>query len=110
MKADISELFDLSGVIVAIVRLCGTGTDDLSWGLAITQDTLQLTALRERWHKVGPAADSGPSGEPHRRARRARPAIKPEDIGQTYLVVFAGDAVEQFSRDRPVDVTLQAGG
>jgi GT2 family glycosyltransferase len=110
MNSETSELFDVSGAMVAVVHLSRTGLDDAIDGLMIRQSNLQLTASREQWVKVGSAAGSDQAGGQPTPARRSRAVTTPEDNRLTYLAVFTGDAVDQVSRDHPVEVALQAGG
>ena len=108
MHAQIDELFEFAGIVLARVRVVGPVPDDQTWCCRLEQNGIVLSADHRRWFEIPSAPPRAePKGGPNRRrAITVRRAQRSETV---YLVAFAGEACLQLSHDGPVTVTVQAG-
>src|SRR5688572_25651786 len=108
MNAQILELFDVCGVIVAVVHT-DHQLDASPDQLVLEQNGLSFEAKRERWFDVGSADASRHGGAQGKRNRLPRSLQGSTTHPQAHLVSFGQNAARHVSRDLPVTVTLGAG-
>jgi GT2 family glycosyltransferase len=107
MHAQIDELFEFAGIVLARVRVAPPVPDDQTWCCRLEQNGIVLSADHRRWFEIVSPPVVEPKGGPNRRrVITVRRAQRPEAV---YLVAFADEACLQLSHNGSVTVMVQAG-
>jgi GT2 family glycosyltransferase len=104
MHAQIDELVEFAGILLAWVRVAAPLSDDSTWSCRLEQHDIVLSADRRSWFEI-PSSPSATKTNDKPRRRRVAP-VRPRPA---YLVAFVGEALLRLSPDIPVTVTVQAG-
>ncbi|MGF9759446.1 hypothetical protein AAII07_30045 [Microvirga sp. 0TCS3.31] len=102
MHAQIDELFEFAGVLLALIRVAAPLCGDPTLCCRLEQDGAVLLVPRHSWAEI-PSAASGLETNQDGPRRRVIPVRRM----RVYLVVFADEARRQFSATNPVIVTVQ---
>ncbi|WP_201861477.1 glycosyltransferase family 2 protein [Microvirga soli] len=103
MHAQIDELFEFGGVLLALIRVAAPLCGDPALCCRLEQDGAVLLVPRHSWAEI-PSAASGLEQNQDGPGRRVIPVRRM----RAYLVAFADEARRQFSATNPVIVTVQA--
>ncbi len=106
MHALIDDVFDVAGVLVAVVRIAASTPNHHTYRGVLHQKGLAVTADHSKWFEVRPRQPVSAAKTNGKRRRTPSPL---QPLGQTYLVAFTGDNVAQLSRDTPVTVSVHTG-
>jgi GT2 family glycosyltransferase len=108
MQAQIDELFEVGGTLLALVRVDERMYDAQLRSARLEQHDTDVSAAGDQWIAIGPRGSS--PAEARERKRRRMPPVSPEQPAwQPYLIHFAATATPPISRHHPVAVTLTAG-
>jgi GT2 family glycosyltransferase len=106
MHAQIDELVEFAGTLLARVRIAAPLSDDSTWCCRLEQNGIVISVYCRRWVEIPSATPASEPGDPtRRRVITGRRAQRPE---VAYLVAFADEARLQLSQDSPVIVTVEA--
>ncbi|MPR08705.1 glycosyltransferase [Microvirga tunisiensis] len=107
MHAQIDEVFEIGGVIIARVRITSDFSRAQFYRCHLEQNGIVLSVAGSQWFEVLPSA---PTLKTKKRAgRRVAASVSPShQSGKAYLVAFGDAAVSQLSRDCPITVMVQA--
>jgi GT2 family glycosyltransferase len=103
MHAQIDELFEFAGILLARVRVAAPLSDDQTWFCRLEQNDIVLSAGCGSWFEIPPLP---PATETNGKPKRRRAA--PVQPTPAYLVAFVDEALLQLSQDSPVTVTVEA--